>query len=623
MSFRFGLIAAGAAAAAACTDPPHLSTTDQAVNVSPSAWDFGSSQVGVETGPHSFVVGYGAGYGSDTVLAITSCPDFRVDLLGNGLPYDVYRICDGGGGLPPAVCEFVEIQTLVFDVYFRPSVAGPEGCTLVVDMQTSVDKIVSLSGTGTAPPIDITLVQPAGGTVDFGDVLVGSTSAPRTITVRSDGGSALDITGAAVAGAGFAQTGGTAPIQLQPTQSQDYTVTCAPGAPGVITGSFTITSNDPDESSLAVALRCNGIQSALAINPSPATLPITRVGESSELALDLVNTGSAGLTLESVAIAGDGLLITQQPGATALAAGASTQMRIGFTPIADGDVAGTLTATYDGGQTRQVGVTAPGRISTLSVTPAGDVDFGPICVGQTDVRNFIALDTGTAAFVVQTVALAGTGFTLTPIAPTSFPATVQPLGGSTVSFQVAVAPAAAGDLGGSVSITTDIPALPTTSIGLHALGLAGGTTATPTELDTGSAVVGEGGGARLVTLSNCEAEPLTIVLVGITGLDMLEFAIVTAPTVTDIAPGSSVSWLIELRPTSPGEKTATFHIEHSRGVADVALVGDGLDPSGHAGGDGPRGSYYACAATRDGGGTAAIVIVLAAAAAVGGRRRRR
>lgn len=615
-------LAAAGAATGACTDPLQLSSTAQGVIVSPLSKDFGSSPVGVEVGPTQFIVSSGAG--SDTVLAITSCPDFRVDLVGNTLPYDIYKICnDTGGGPTPLICTSWDIQSLSFDVYFRPSVATTEGCNLVIDFQTAADKVVALSGTGTAPPIDITLVQPPGGSIDFGDVLVGQTSATSTITVRSDGGSPLDITAAAASGAGFAETSGTAPITLTQSQTADYGVTCTPPAAGVSTGAFTITSTDPDEGTTTVSLRCNGIQSALTISPSPATLPVTRVGESSDLAIDLTNTGGAPLMIESVSIAGDGLAITQQPGNLMLAAsGGTTQLRVGFTPTADGDVNGMLTVVFDGGQTRQLAVIGQGRVATLSVAPSGDIDFGPICVGQTVTNNFVALDTGTGGFVIESVALAGAGFVLTPLAPTTYPATVAPLGGSTVTFSVGVSPDTAGDIDASVAIDTDIPGRPTETIGLHALGLSGGTSATPSELDVGAAVIGDSSGAHLVTLSNCEADALDIVTFTITGVDAGDFAFVTAPVFTQIQPGSSASWSIELRPTSTGPKTATFHIEHSRGVVDIPLTGDGLDPDGHAGGDQTRGSYYACATSRDGaGGAGAIVIALAVAIAA--RRRRR
>src|SRR5690242_20072334 len=99
MSVRLGVLIAGAATAAialaGCGDPLPLSTTDQGLaQVSPASWDYGSAQVGTEIGPRTFIASMGASLGSDTVLAITSCPDFRVDLGGNTLPYDIYRICD-------------------------------------------------------------------------------------------------------------------------------------------------------------------------------------------------------------------------------------------------------------------------------------------------------------------------------------------------------------------------------------------------------------------------------------------------------------------------------------------------------------------------------------------------
>src|SRR5204863_4392192 len=133
-------------------DPLNLSTTSEPVIVSPAPWDFGSTDVGTEIGPRQFVVSMGTGLGSDTVLAINSCPDFRVELF-DALPYDIYRICDNGlkpGEPVPLVCQSYDIQTLAFNVYFRPSVASLEGCNVVVDLQTAPDKVLSVQGTGTA-----------------------------------------------------------------------------------------------------------------------------------------------------------------------------------------------------------------------------------------------------------------------------------------------------------------------------------------------------------------------------------------------------------------------------------------------------------------------------------------
>jgi hypothetical protein len=599
------LVAVLGLAVGACTDEPPIDTLEQGISVSPTSWSFGTATVGTEVGPRAVTVSYGVGFGSDEVVSITSCPDFRVDLGGAGLPYSVYRICESG----QLACQFIDTQTLTFYVYFRPSIPNVESCNLVIDYESSPTSTIALSGTGVPPPIDITVVQPSTNTLDFGDVIVNQTSTPRTITIRSDGGAALDVTGAAANGAGFASSG-TVPIALSPGATADYTVTCAPTSPGLITGTFRITSSDPDEGIVDVVLRCNGIQSALAISPSPATLPITRVGESSDVPITLTNSGTAGLALENVTISGDAFTITMPPGATSLAPSASTDLRIGFNPTADGDVTGTLTVSYDGGQTRQVAITGPGRMATLQVTPSGSIDFGPICVGQSDSEIVVALDAGTGEFVVEDITASGEGFNVTPISPTTYPAPLAPLGVDTITFQASVTPLVEGELAGAVTIATDIPGRAAEVIALHANAFAGGTTATPSELDTGATVVGSGAGGRLISLSNCETEPLTIVSVGIEGVDALDFAIVTSPVTSDIAPGSNAAWLVELRPTTPGAKTATFHIVHSRGTADVLLTGDGLDESGELGGD-PRGSYYACSARDARGGGGALAIALA------------
>jgi hypothetical protein len=618
-------VVSAAAALAGCSDDLPLSTIDQAATVSPVSIDFGAVTLGTEAGPRSITVSNG-GFGSDTVESITSCPNFRVDLYGQTLPYEIYKICEGldvAGDTPSATsaaCEFIDIQTLQFGVFFRPTIANVESCNLVIGFTNAADKVVPMSGTGLPPPIDLTLVQPTSPTVEFGDVLAGAASAPRTITVRNDGSGQLDITSADAGGTAFSSTG-TAPISLAAGQTADYQVVCTPSGAGLQTGTFRITSNDPDEGTFDIALRCNGIQSDLSITPSPATMPMARLGETTRLDINLVNTGTAALTIADAVVAGDGLVLETSPGGTQLAAGGgTTTATVGFTPIADGDVSGTLTVTYDGGQTRQIGITAPGRTATLSVTPSGHVDFGPICVGQAAAELFVALDTGTGGFVVDNVALAGNGFTLTPLSPPSYPAPVSPLGSTTVTFQVGAAPTQAGALEGQIAIDTDIPQRPAESIALNALGLAGGTTATPAELDAGAAAVGEGAGGRLVSLSNCEAGPLTITSVGFLGEDADEFAIVTTPTSPDVEPGATAAWLVELRPRSTGAKTATFHIVHSRGTADIVVTGDGLDDTGHAGGD-PRGSYYACRATGGDGGWG--VIALAIGLAIAGRRPRR
>jgi hypothetical protein len=405
-------------------------------------------------------------------------------------------------------------------------------------------------------------------------------------------------------------------------QSTSWTVTCRPQATGPVTpGTFRISSNDPDEGNVDVTLECAGIQSNLAVSPSTVLLGETRVGEMSSQTITLTNTGSTTLMIDSVAITGEGLTVTQ-PAMPSLAPAAQTSVDVQFSPTADGDVTGDLTVTYsgDGGAPRVVPVTGPGRVSILSITPNGVVDFGPICDGDTEEQLFFALNTGTGGFDISAVGADG-GFVATPLSPPMYPANLPPLGAGVVNFRVTGGSTTPGPLTGRLTVTTDIPTQADHFVDLAGIALAAGVGVTPLELDAGAAMVGDGAGGRTVTLSNCDISALSIVSTSIDGPDAAEFHVVTEPDTTDLQPSASAEWVIELRPTSGGAKQAVFHIVHSgaAGQADVPLYGDGIDPDGN---DGDRGSYYACNAGDGGAGAgwlAFVALALALALLVSGR----
>jgi hypothetical protein len=606
---------AGVAVAAGCADPPDLSTTEQElVTVNPASWDFGTVDFGVEAGPRSVTVAPGVGANYDVVVGIyESCPDFRYDLLGQVLPYEVYRECEYEGPPQVAPCQTIAYQSLTFDTYFAPTIPGLQSCVVAIDLEFGTDRTVSLSGTGVAPPVDITLAQPSSGSLHLGDAVVNNDSSPGTISVRNDGAQTLDVTGASMftnPGGQFTVASGPPSAALGQGQTSSWTVTCRPAATGPVqAGTFRITSSDPDEPVVDVQLQCNGIQSNLAIAPSTVLLGETRVGETSMQTITLDNTGATTLTIDSVTVTGAGMSVTQ-PATTMLATGGQTSVDVSFSPTGDGDVVGDVTVTYsgDGGAPRVVPVTGPGRVSILSITPSGVVDFGPICDGDTEDQLFFALNTGTGAFDVSAIAADG-GFVATPLSPPTFPAALPPLGAGVVNFRVTGGSTTPGPLAGQLTVTTDIPTQADHVVELAGVALAAGIGVTPVELDAGAAMIGDGAGGRKVTLSNCDTTALSIVSTSIDGPNADEFHVVTEPASTDLQPSSSAEWVIELRPTSRGAKEATFHIVHTGagGMVDVPLFGDGI---ADLDGDGDRGSYYACSASGGGGGAAIVLAVL-------------
>ena len=143
-------------------------------------------------------------------------------------------------------------------VTYSPSAAGAASGSLVIASDDPVDPSlsVSLSGTGLAGVADINLPVVS---YDYGDVVVGASSSGY-IAIQNPGTADLTVTGLALTGsADFALAAGTPttfviPAGRQVTVRVDYT----PAATGIVSGTLTVTSDDPDEPSVPVTLSGNG-----------------------------------------------------------------------------------------------------------------------------------------------------------------------------------------------------------------------------------------------------------------------------------------------------------------------------------------------------------------------------
>lgn len=584
-----------------CAAQPGESTIEQAsVVVTPATFDFGTMQIGTTSPVHTVTVAPGPLNQSDTVTAVSaSCPDFRIDAA--GLPADVYRVCDpvtcldGNCPDPKVICQTTDFQTYAFDSVFAPTVAGQVSCVVTVteiDHRTMAtnNRTITLTGTGQAPPYRID-VQPA--SVAFGDVRRNTNSTQAQVVVRSAGGSPLTVSSVSISAGFTILSGPTGSYQLAPNATQAYPIVCHPTAVGALTGKLVVDSNDPAQPEVSIPLSCNGIDSNLDITPSPAALPTTRVGEPEDIAIALRNTGAAAMTLKDVSLSGAGItMVSGPPAGTQLAPADSATVSLHFDAAARGDAAATLVVDYDG-QTRSARITARALATSLALTPDGDVDYGPVCVGQKKVQRFSLIANDLGGFKLGAVSDPGPPFTVsTPTLPLS----VLGAGATQVQFQIAAGPTAPGDASATATLHTDIPGRPDHDVQLHVLGLAAGVAATPDAIDLGSNPVNTTTLGQSVYLSNCGAAPIGFGNARIEGGDALDFAIVQQPSAATIEPAGQAGWLIVLQAHSIGVKQATFKVDHDGGTALVALQGEGLGDLGA--GTGGRGSYYACAAGR-------------------------
>lgn len=604
---------------AACQQSPQLSSTNQeVVNVTPLTYDYGSLEVGMTSAPRNFNVNPGIGDQYDTVTAIThSCPDFIVNAP--GLPAEVYRVCDYGGQIPAKgessalPCTTVEYQNYSFTASFRPNVGGATSCVVTITTNNTTNKTITLSGTGTIPPVAISVTPSS---VAFGDVRRNTTSTAAQIMVRNLGGQNMTVS-SVTASAGFSITSGPTSTTVGPNGSQPYAVVCQPTAVGNMSGSFVVQSNDPMKPSVTVPLSCKGIDSNLDISPSPLALPTTRVGEPVESNISLVNSGAAPMTIQSVTLTSDDLELVTAPGAGTVLnpSGGTATARVRFAAAAAATATGTLNITYDGGQSRTSQISAQALTTSMALTPDGDVDLGPICLGQTKMQPFSIIANADGPFRITSVTPPEAPFTL--MAP-ALPAMVQGAGATTLMLSVTANPTAPGVATSSMTLTSDIPNAAPKVINLSAIALTEGVGGTPETLDLGSQPLDMTTIGQEVSISNCTTTAATLANARIEGLDAASFAIVQQPASTALAPNGVAKWLVVFTPRSVGPKSALFSVDHDGGTTSIMLAGEGLGSDITGGGDGPP-SYYACSTSAGGAGLFGIAFALWLAT----RRRRR
>ncbi len=622
-----GRLALAALFAVGCQSQSTVGSAEQGLAGNPIIYPanpnttFNATQVGSTSNTLSFGVRTLANNSAITITGFSySCPDYTVS---GSLPGYAERDCEVDNcptahQAPYVQCPVSNLTTCSnydygFSAVFHPSIAAATSCVVTV-VTDSGNVSLTLNGTGTPPPIHVTA---APGSVNYGGVRINTDSSAVGIGVYNTGGTTAAINSVTTS-AGFAiVSGNPAAHGLGAGGSEGYGIVCHPTGVGPLTGSVTISSNDPSAPNIAIPLACSGIDSALAISPSPATLPTIRVGESENQTISITNMGGADTSIQSVTVTGMTMVSAPANGTVLPASGGSAQVVVSFDGAAAGSTNGTMHVAYDNGKTIDTQISAKAVATSLSLSPDGDVELGPICIGQTKSQDFSLIGTDEGAFELTSVSALDAPFTLTT--PT-LPATVQGSAANTVKLTVDGAPTTEGDITASFMFDTDIPGGTAHTINLHMLGLTEGVNGPPS-VDLGGNQVNQTSLGQHVEISNCTAAPVTITSVNISGTDAADFTVVDQPTDLTIMPASSIKWLVILDPHSTGEKAAVFNALFDGGTTAVPLVGEGLGSgigSGD-GGDGSKSSYYACS-TGSPVGIAPIGIALGALVL---RRRRR
>ena len=249
-------------------------------------------------------------------------------------------------------------------ITFSPTAAGSRtGALTITDNAPGSPQVVQLGGTGVPAPTAALSAT----SLTFAGQPLGSTSASQNVTLTNTGSTAMVITNIVATG-DFVEAG-TCGASLSAGAGCTISVSFKPTAVGSRYGTVTVTDSAAN-SPQTITLAGTGLAApSLMLSPTSLSFSSQAVGTvSAAQSVTLTNSGTAAMSITSIAISGD-FSETGSCGLT-LAMSAACTISITFSPTAAGSRTGALTITDNAPGSPQV-VTLGGLGSdfALSVSP--------------------------------------------------------------------------------------------------------------------------------------------------------------------------------------------------------------------------------------------------------------
>jgi hypothetical protein len=216
-------------------------------------------------------------------------------------------------------------------------------------------------------------------------------------------------------------------------------------------------------------------QAAIQVTPSSFNFGNLVVGKKVSQTATVLNTGNTSINVTAASVSSGQFAVSGITVPLSLPVGQSSTFQVWFDPSAAGTVTGTLTIQTDtgvsSGQVALTGVatTPPQQISVSSTT----LNLGSATVGTTLHGSLTLTNTGGANLIISLISVSGGPFGVSGI---TTPSSIVPGGSATMN--VSFTPTTAGNDSGSVSVTSNDPNSPTTTVTLT--GTATSSTVAPT-----------------------------------------------------------------------------------------------------------------------------------------------
>jgi len=242
---------------------------------------------------------------------------------------------------------------------FAVSVFLLSGC---VGSVNGDNKPAGATQVGPAPQIVVTP-----NALTFQNVIVGQKNT-QTVHISNTGNAELAVSSISLTGAGFSLGSIAVPLQIAPGANKSFTVSFAPTA---VTSSakatISIASNDTAASPTSLAVQGTAIKAVSSWEISAGALTFSGVTVQSSQSQNLVlsNNGNVAVTINSVAVTGNGFSTSGINAGTVIEPNQGVNFHVTFHPTTAGNVTGSLKLT--GSSVSQLSVNLAGTANNLNI----------------------------------------------------------------------------------------------------------------------------------------------------------------------------------------------------------------------------------------------------------------
>ena len=449
-------------------------------------------------------------------------------------------------------------------VSFEPSHTGTIAGQIMISGNLAGGEIaIPVSGTALSQgPVNV-----SPGTLDFGQVQIGTSSNALSISVENTTSSAVAVTNLQVT-APYQLAGNACGSSLRPNSECQLSLTFTPTQAGKANGTFTLT--DAFGSQTANLTGTGMTAPTDTISPTSLSFAETPVGAlSSPQILTLTNNGD--LPLKGISVdASAGFQVTSNCGAT-LSAHTMCSISVLFAPTAIGNISGTARiADSDRTQTvalAGVGVSAP----FLNVIPS-QISFPAQLLGTTSASIPVTITNKGGA------SLAGLGFQLIGQNSSSFGWNASSCGrtlnaAETCTATVTFTPATNGQLNAVLVVSSSTRGVDPVQVSLTGLGqAASGISIAPNTLSFTQSTIGQPSAQQTVTISNTSSSVATALVFSIAP----PFSIAQSTCGSSLAAGTTCTTAIIFTPVGNGTVSGTLNVTSSAFTNPATLVLTGI-----------------------------------------------